>query len=332
MPVRSFAAVTRRGPTHAAGELGDRRASWRVVEAAWRDAGGAGAATPGAASRARRSGVASHERWRSWTGSGSRLAGSAWLASAGGTADGGAPIDAAEPSRPPPLVVSSTVEPSRCAGRVDASWSPRSRRPPAGGTRRPSRRRDADAPAALVTGARARRPPATPRWPGTGPGRAAGDPHGLGRPAVPAPPRRGDRLAPGAARRSASTCSRRLDPDVAPPNRPCSLSAAAVPCRVVVGHRADPTEDGTREAAAGAGRRPARAGCWPRVEIEPPLTPDRVAGSRRAPARAVVEVEPGGWSSCSPSTRWSSRCGRAGLDLDLGHVPWLGCVVRFRYV
>ncbi|SFO74810.1 hypothetical protein SAMN05660464_0934 [Geodermatophilus dictyosporus] len=47
--------------------------------------------------------------------------------------------------------------------------------------------------------------------------------------------------------------------------------------------------------------------------------------------RAVIEADPGWIDVLLDPDEVSVDVRRAGLDLDPGHLPWLGCVVRFRY-
>jgi len=47
--------------------------------------------------------------------------------------------------------------------------------------------------------------------------------------------------------------------------------------------------------------------------------------------RAVIEHDPGWLDVVLDLDEVSTDVRRAGLDLDLGYLPWLGCVVRFRY-
>ena len=47
---------------------------------------------------------------------------------------------------------------------------------------------------------------------------------------------------------------------------------------------------------------------------------------------AVIEADPGWIDVVLDLREVSVDVRRAGLDLDPGHLPWLGCVVRFRYV
>lgn len=46
---------------------------------------------------------------------------------------------------------------------------------------------------------------------------------------------------------------------------------------------------------------------------------------------ALLTVEPGWIEAEFPLSSADARLRRAALDLDPGHLPWLGCVVRFRY-
>jgi len=45
----------------------------------------------------------------------------------------------------------------------------------------------------------------------------------------------------------------------------------------------------------------------------------------------VVEAAPGWIDVLLDLDELSVEVRRAGLDLDPGYLPWLGCVVRFRY-
>jgi hypothetical protein len=53
-----------------------------------------------------------------------------------------------------------------------------------------------------------------------------------------------------------------------------------------------------------------------------------VAVTRR---RAVIEADPAWFDVLLELDEVSVDVRRAGLDLDPGHLPWLGCVVRYRY-
>ena len=68
------------------------------------------------------------------------------------------------------------------------------------------------------------------------------------------------------------------------------------------------------------------AGCDLALAPEPALL---LAACRR---RAVVEAEPGWVDIILELDEVSVDVRRAGLDLDLGYLPWLGCVVKVRYV
>jgi hypothetical protein len=46
---------------------------------------------------------------------------------------------------------------------------------------------------------------------------------------------------------------------------------------------------------------------------------------------ALLTIEPGWIEAEFPLSSADARLRRAALDLDPGHLPWLGCVVRFRY-
>ncbi len=47
---------------------------------------------------------------------------------------------------------------------------------------------------------------------------------------------------------------------------------------------------------------------------------------------AVIQADPGWIDVDLRLDEVSVDVRRAGLDLDPGYLPWLGCVVRFRYV
>ena len=124
---------------------------------------------------------------------------------------------------------------------------------------------------------------------------------------------------------------RRLDPDVDPAD-PALLAFTGRPPFAagswsVTDH--DPTENEREEAAALAVA--LLAGLLLRVVVEPPLTPDELL-ELVCWRNAVVEADPGWIDVLFPIDEVVVEVRAAGLDLDLGHLPWLGCVVRFRYV
>ena len=123
----------------------------------------------------------------------------------------------------------------------------------------------------------------------------------------------------------------RLDPDVDPDDPALSAFVGHSPFSVgsTPFEALDPTPGERRAAQTLAVE--LLAGLLQRVRVEPPLTPDEVLElvCRRD---AVIEADPGWIDVVLSIDSVVVEVRAAGLDLDLGYVPWLGCVVRFRYV
>jgi hypothetical protein len=141
------------------------------------------------------------------------------------------------------------------------------------------------------------------------------------------PSRFGSALRPvlhGLARRLIA----RAVPDVGPaePDDPAVLAFAGLvpgadPPDPVPANLLEPEVDALVAALASRlGRPPASDAAGERALL--------VAVCRR---RAVVEADPGWIDVRLELDEVSVEVRRAGLDLDPGHLPWLGCVVRFRY-
>jgi hypothetical protein len=65
-------------------------------------------------------------------------------------------------------------------------------------------------------------------------------------------------------------------------------------------------------------------------DVAPPL-PDTAVLLAVCRRRAIIDADPGWIDVVLELDEITTDVRRAGLDLDLGHLPWLGCVVRFRY-
>ncbi|MGH8934518.1 MAG: hypothetical protein ACRDZO_28780, partial [Egibacteraceae bacterium] len=139
-----------------------------------------------------------------------------------------------------------------------------------------------------------------------------------------------------ALHRLASDLLARAVPDVGPPDPrdPVLLAFCGLP-----GHEPPPLDSGVDSGAlltfgelvasaadeVIARLRERLAGCDLALAPEPALL---LATCRR---RAVVEAEPGWVDVILELGEVSVDIRRAGLDLDPGYLPWLGCVVRVRY-